>query len=56
MKQVLSRCHSEQEVVQTLRQLGIVYYPPGDGWVSYRAWLLAVAARVDENLHKSPAA
>ncbi|HEY0167231.1 MAG TPA: contact-dependent growth inhibition system immunity protein [Jatrophihabitans sp.] len=56
VEQVLSQCQSEQEIQQRLRQLGIVYYPPGDGWQSHRAWLLAVAAHVDKNLHKSPAA
>ena len=56
MDQVLSQCQSEQELQQTLRELGISYYPPGGGWESYRAWLLAVAAHVEKNLHKSPAA
>jgi hypothetical protein len=56
VEQVLSQCQSEQELQHALRQHGIVYYPPGDGWDSYRTWLLAVAARVEQNLHKSPAA
>jgi hypothetical protein len=53
---VLTQCRSEEEIQRTVRALGIKYYPPGDGWDSYRAWLLAVAAHVEENLHKSPAA
>jgi len=53
---VLNQCQSEQEIQQTLRGLGISYYPPGGGWESYRAWLLAVAEHVEKNLHKSPAA
>lgn len=56
VEQILGQCDGEQELQQALRQLGIVYYPPGDGWGSYRAWLLAVAARVEQNLRKSPAA
>jgi hypothetical protein len=56
VEQVLGQGQSEQEIQQSLRQLGIVYYPLGDGWDSYRAWLLAVAAHVEKNLHKSPAA
>ena len=47
--QLLSERQSEQELQQTLRALGISYYPPGGGWESYRAWLLAVAARVEQN-------
>jgi hypothetical protein len=53
---LLNRCDTEQEIQQAMRQLGMVYYPPGGGWSSYRAWLLAVADRVEQNLHKSPAA
>ncbi|MDQ1740888.1 MAG: CdiI immunity protein [Pseudonocardiales bacterium] len=56
VQHVLRHCQSEQEIQQTLHQLGMKYYPPGDGWDTYRAWLLAVAAHVEENLHKSPAA
>jgi hypothetical protein len=55
VNQILTECQSEKEIQQTLRALGISYYPPGDGWESYRSWLLAVAARVEQNLHKSPA-
>jgi hypothetical protein len=54
--QLLSQCEGEQQLQQALRALGISYYPPGGGWDSYRAWLLAVVAHVEENLHKSPAA
>jgi hypothetical protein len=56
VRQVLDQCHTEQEIEQLLNRLGMVYYPPGDGWSSYRAWLLAVAAHVEKNLHKTPAA
>ena len=56
VQQVLDQCHTEQEIEQLLDKLHMVYHPPGDGWDSYRAWLLAVAAHVEQNLHKSPAA
>jgi hypothetical protein len=53
---ILSQCRSEQEIQQALRRLGMVYYPPGDGWETYRTWLLAVAEYIEKNLHKTPAA
>jgi CdiI immunity protein len=56
VEQLLSQCQSDQEIQRAVRALGIKYCPPGDGWDSYRAWLLAVAAHVEENLHKSPTA
>jgi len=56
VREVLDRCNTEQEIEQLLDQLGMVYHPPGDGWDSYRAWLIAVAAHVEKNLHKTPAA
>lgn len=54
--EVLRRCRSESELTLQLRKLGLAYYPASDGWASKRAWLLAVADRVDETLRKSPAA
>jgi CdiI immunity protein len=56
VEQVLNQCPTEQEIQQSLRELGMVYYPQGDGWNSYRDWLRAVADRVEETLRKSPAA
>jgi CdiI immunity protein len=56
VRQVLDQCHTEPEIEQLLNRLGMVYYPLGDGWSSYRTWLLAVAAHVEKNLHKTPAA
>ena len=53
---LLAECDSEAQLIQALAYLGLVYYPLGDGWRSYRAWALAVADRLDEALHKSPAA
>jgi hypothetical protein len=56
VQQLLGECQTEQEIERRLDQLGMVYNPLGDGWDSYRAWLLAVAAHVEDALHKSPAA
>jgi hypothetical protein len=54
--ELLSTCKSESDLEKVLDDLGIGYLPTGDGWDSHRTWLLAVADRVDEILHKSPAA
>lgn len=54
--ELLTECDSEAVLEQALSDLGMDYYPLGDGWETYRAWLLAVAARLDEALHGSPAA
>jgi hypothetical protein len=56
VNEVLRRCRSESELTLQLRKLGLAYYPASDGWASKRAWLLAVAERVEETLRKSPAA
>jgi CdiI immunity protein len=56
LAELLAECDSEAALEQSLVELGMDYYPPGEGWVTYRAWLLVVAARLDEALHKSPAA
>lgn len=56
IKELLDRCDSEAALEQCLIELGLVYYPPGLGWSSYRTWLLAVGDRVEEVLRKSPAA
>jgi len=52
---LLAECDSEEALEQALTDLGMDYYPLGDGWNSYRAFTLAVAARLDETLHTSPA-
>jgi hypothetical protein len=54
--QVLADCNTEAALERALLGLGMIYHPPGDEWESYRAFLLAVAAHVEQNLHKSPAA
>jgi hypothetical protein len=47
---------SDLEFEDRLFDLGLRYRPAADGWTSERAWLLAVVDRVEEALHKSPAA
>jgi hypothetical protein len=54
---LLSRVTTESELREyLLTDLDSSYLPNRDGWDSCRAWLLAVADRVEEILHKSPAA
>ncbi|HEV2886131.1 MAG TPA: contact-dependent growth inhibition system immunity protein [Jatrophihabitans sp.] len=53
---LLSAYQSESDLEGALVDLGLDYLPTADGWDSHRAWLLAVADRVDEILHRSPAA
>lgn len=47
---------SDQDVETVLDRMALGYAATNDGWSSYREWLLAVADRVDELLHTSPAA
>jgi hypothetical protein len=54
--ELLSACTSEAELDSALVELGTCYLPAGDGWDSDRTWLLAVADRVEQILHKTPAA
>jgi hypothetical protein len=53
---VIAECTSDQEVEKVLDKFGLGYAATTAGWDSYGAWLLAVADRVDELLHTSPAA
>lgn len=53
---VLSAYPSEADLERALDKLGLGYLISYDGWSSHRTWLLAVADRVEEILHKSPAA
>lgn len=54
---LLSQATTESELREyLLTELDSWYLPDRDGWASYRAWLLAVADRVDEVLRRSPAA
>jgi hypothetical protein len=54
--ELISACPSESRLERALVDLGLNYLPTADGWDSHRTWLLAVADRVDEILHSSPAA
>jgi len=54
--QLLSSCKTEAALEGALTRLDLGYLPTGDGWADHRTWLLAVADRVEEILHKSPAA
>ena len=56
VEQVLAACESEAALEECLERLGLIYYPPGAGWASHRAWLLAVADRVEQTLRRTPAA
>ncbi len=56
LAELLAQCDSEVKLERALVDLGMDYYPLGDGWTSYRTWTLAVATRLDEALHRSPAA
>jgi CdiI immunity protein len=47
---------SESDLERALVDLGLNYLPTADGWDTHKAWLLAVADRVDQVLHTSPAA
>jgi hypothetical protein len=54
--ELLDAHQSEVSLQAAVESLGLDYLPEADGWVSYRAWLLAVADRVDQVLQTSPAA
>jgi len=54
--QLLADCDTEPTLEHALVKLGLVYHPPGDGWDSHHAWLVAVADYVEKHLHKTPAA
>jgi hypothetical protein len=53
---LVTQCGSDEEVEHLMDKFGLGYDAPSAGWSSYRAWLLAVADRVDQILHTSPAA
>lgn len=53
---VVAEAASDQELETRLGRLGLGYAATTAGWSSYRVWLLALADRVDQLLHTSPAA
>jgi hypothetical protein len=56
VSRLIGRCASDAEVENALAKFGLGYAATNDGWATYTSWLLAVADRVEELLHKSPAA
>jgi hypothetical protein len=56
IEDVIRQYPSEDALFARLLRLGLGYRIQFHGWTSHRTWLLAVADRVDEILHKSPAA
>ena len=56
VEQLVAACGSDDEIEKIMDRFGLGYAATTDGWSSYRAWLLAVADRVEEILRKSPAA
>lgn len=56
IEDVIRQYPSEDALFKRLLRLGLGYRIQFHGWTSHRAWLLAVADRVDEILHTSPAA
>jgi hypothetical protein len=53
---LLVQCGTDEEVERMMDTFGLGYAATTAGWASYGTWLLAVADRVDELLHTSPAA
>jgi hypothetical protein len=53
---VISQSASDHDVEKVLDGFGLGYAATSAGWDTYGNWLLAVADRVEELLHKEPAA
>jgi hypothetical protein len=53
---LMAQCGTDAEVERVMDKFGLGYAATTAGWASYGTWLIAVADRVDELLHKSPAA
>ena len=56
IRRVIDQSTSDSELEARLDKFGLGYAATTDGWSSYEAWLVAVADRVDQLLHTSPAA
>jgi CdiI immunity protein len=56
IRRAVAQSKSDSDLEDLLDKFGLGYDAVSAGWPSYRAWLLAVSDRVDELLHKSPAA
>jgi hypothetical protein len=56
IRRAVQEASSDDELEKRLDKFGLGYAATSAGWASYGAWLLAVADRVDQLLHTSPAA
>ena len=56
VEDIIRQYPAEDALDAQLTRLGLGYRIQVDGWTSHRAWLLAVADRVEKVLRKSPAA
>jgi len=56
IRRLLAESDSESDIEQQLDTFGLGYAATTAGWQSYREWLFAVANRVEELLHTTPAA
>jgi len=56
VQRAMAAADSDLELERCLDSLGLGYAATTAGWDTYRNWLVAVADRVEELLHKSPAA
>jgi hypothetical protein len=56
IRRLIAESASDSEVERCLDTFGLGYAATTAGWQDYGEWLLAVANRVDELLHTSPAA
>jgi hypothetical protein len=56
IRRAVEESTSDGELEGRLDKFGLGYAATTAGWTSYGAWLLAVADRVDQLLHSSPAA
>jgi hypothetical protein len=56
IRRAVAQANSDSDLEGLLDKFGLGYDAVSAGWASYGAWLLAVAERVDQLLHGSPAA
>jgi hypothetical protein len=56
IRRAVALSKTDAELEDFLDKLGLGYDAVSAGWKSYGEWLLAVADRIDQLLHRSPAA